>query len=113
MLPQIQGGEEKVIAYAAKSLMSKSQQNYSTTRKELLALVWATEHFEPYLTGARFTARTDHNALRWIKNFKGPRGVVARWLEKLEQFLFDIEHTPGKAHGNADGMSRVPHRPTT
>ena len=55
-------GLYRVIAYAAKAL-SKPQRNYSTTRKELLALIWAMEHFEPYLLGREFMARTDHNAL--------------------------------------------------
>ena len=50
VLSQVQHGEEKVIAYAAKSL-SKAERNYSTTRKELLAMIWGMEHFEPYLWG--------------------------------------------------------------
>ena len=33
---------------------------YSTTRKELLALVWSMEHFASYLIGKPFKARSDH-----------------------------------------------------
>lgn len=44
VLSQVQNGQERVIAYAAKSL-SKTERNYSTTRKELLAMVWGLEHF--------------------------------------------------------------------
>ena len=79
VLSQVQGGQECVIAYAARAL-SKA---YSITRKELLALVWGLEHFETYLYGRRFLARTDHDALCWLRNFKSPRGQVARWLERL------------------------------
>ena len=50
VLSQVQVGKERVIAYAARAL-SKAERNYSTTRKELLALVWGTEHFETYLYG--------------------------------------------------------------
>ena len=33
---------------------------------------------------------------------------MARWLEKLEEFTFSIEHRPGKKHLNADALSRLP-----
>ena len=98
---QVQGGNEHVIAYEACAL-SKVERNYSTTRKELLALVWGTEHFETYLYGRRFLARTDHSALQWLQNFKNPRGQVAHWLERLSDFNFEVEHHSGQLHGNAD-----------
>ena len=106
VLSQVQGGNERVIAYAARAL-SKAEGNYSTTRKELLALVWGAEHFETYLYGRRFLARTDHSALQWLQNFKNPRGQVARWLERLSDFDFEVEHRSGQSHGNADGLSRL------
>ena len=34
--------------------------------------------------------------------------MLARWLAKLQQFHFDIEHRPGAQHGNADGLSLCP-----
>ena len=34
--------------------------------------------------------------------------MLARWLAKLQQFHFSIEHRPGAQHGNADGLSRYP-----
>ena len=55
-----------------------------------------------------FTARTDHNALKWLNNFKEPKGQVARWIERLSIFNFTIEHRPDRKHGNADGVSRRP-----
>ena len=107
VLSQVQDGQERVIAYAARAL-SRAERNYSTTRKELLALVWGLEHFETYLFGRRFIARTDHNALRWLRNFKSPRGQVARWLERLSDFDFEVQHRSDQLHNNADGLSRFP-----
>ena len=107
VLSQFQGGKEHVIAFAA-HVITKAERNYSTNRKELLALVWGSEHFETYLYGRRFLARTDHNALQWLRNFKNPKGQVARWLERLSDFDFVVKHRPGSLHNNADGLSRLP-----
>ena len=107
VLSQIQDGVERVVAYGSRCL-SKSERNYCVTRKELLAVVHWTNHFRHYLLGAPFQLRTDHNALIWLHSFKQPEGQVARWLEKLSEFQYRIEHRPGKLHGNADGLSRRP-----
>uniref|UniRef100_A0A5S6Q3W1 Reverse transcriptase n=1 Tax=Trichuris muris TaxID=70415 RepID=A0A5S6Q3W1_TRIMR len=73
---------EHPAAYASRSL-SRAERNYCATRRELLAVVWAVEHFRPYLYGVKFTVRTDHNCLIWLKNFKEPQGQPARWIECL------------------------------
>ena len=78
---------ERVIAYPVRSL-SRAERNYSTTRKELLALVWGTEHFEAFLYGRRFPVTTDHSALQWLRNVKNTRGQVAWLLERLSEFDF-------------------------
>ncbi|KRZ13010.1 Retrovirus-related Pol polyprotein from transposon [Trichinella zimbabwensis] len=51
-------------------------------------------------------ARTDHNSLRWLRNFREPEGQVARWLERLAEFDFEVMHRPGRKHQNADALSR-------
>jgi hypothetical protein len=52
--------------------------------------------------------RTDHSALQWLKTFKEPVGQVARWIERLTEYDYDIEHLPGRLHANADALSRYP-----
>ena len=64
------------------------------------------QHFRQYLLGTPFTIRTDHSALTWLQNFKQPEGQLARWLEQLQEYEFTIIHRPGKAHCNADALSR-------
>jgi len=105
VLSQQINGSEQVVGYASCTL-TKAERQYCATRKEMLALVWGIRHFRPYLYGRCFKARTDHNSLRWLKNFREPEGQVARWLEILAEFDFDILHRPGKQHGNADSLSR-------
>ncbi|GFS97925.1 retrovirus-related Pol polyprotein from transposon opus [Trichonephila clavipes] len=101
--------QESVIAYFSKCL-SKSERNYSVTRKELLAIyiVKAVEHFHPYLYGQRFLLRTDHTSLTWLLNFKNLEGQIARWIQRLQEYDAEIRHRKGSAHGNAEALSRRP-----
>ncbi len=101
---------KKVIAYASKTL-SDSQRRYCTTNKELLAVVMAEELFKYYLTGRHFTVITDHASLTWLRNFREPEGMVARWISRLQPFDFAIIHRPGKHHSHADGLSCRTSRP--
>ena len=107
VLSQIQEGEEKVIAFHSKSL-SKSERNYCVTRKGLLAVVVAVKTYHHYLCGRQFLVRTDHGALKWLLKFKNPEGQLARWLELLGTYDFNIQHRSGICHGNAVALSRRP-----
>lgn len=98
--------QERVIAYGSKVLTS-AEKSYCTTRKELLAVVTFAEKFKCYLQGTPFTIRTDHQALKYLTTLKEPTGQLARWLEKLQDFNFSIEHRPGRKHTNADALSRL------
>ena len=105
--PLAQDAFEALIAYYSKSL-NPAQQKYCTTKRELLAIVSTLDHFKGYVWGPHFSVRTDHAALLWLTNLKNIQGMLARWLAKLQQFNFDIEHRPGTQHGNADGLSCCP-----
>ena len=108
VLSQVQNdGQERVVAYASR-LLSKTERKYSVIHKELLAVVVFLNHFRQYLLGKKFTLRTDHGSLLWLRNFKEPEGQLARWLERLEEFQFEVVHRKGKIHCNADAMSRIP-----
>ena len=73
-----------------------------------MAVVKSIHHFHHYLYGRQFTVRTDHAALKWLLNFRNPEGQIARWIERLQHYNFQIEHRPGATHGNADALSRRP-----
>ena len=110
VLSQIgQDAAEHVIAYGSRAL-TKSERNYCTTRKEMLALVTFIKHFRPYLLGREFVVRTDHQALKWLQTFRDAEGQVARWQEALQEYNFRCIHRPGVKHGNADALSRRPAR---
>ena len=86
--------------------MTTTQQNYCATRRELLAVIASLQHFRHYCLNVQVILRTDHHSLKWLKTFKKPEGILARWLETLSEFQLTIEHRPGRIHSNADGLSR-------
>ena len=107
VLSQLQDGQERVVAYGSKSL-SKAERNYCVTDRELLAVRFFVEHYKHYLLGQKFTVRSDHQALKWLFSLKDPKSRIARWIEDLSAYDFEIQYRPGKKHGNADSMSRCP-----
>ena len=108
VLSQIQeNGQEKVISYESKN-PSKTQQNYCTTMRELLASVVFIKHFHHYLLGRKFMLRTDHASLKWLVNFREPEGMLPRWLSVLSSYDSKTQHRKGALHSNADGLSRQP-----
>lgn len=99
-------GSDRPVAYASRTL-NDSELNYSTIEKELLAIVWATKYFRPYLFGRKFKVVTDHKPLQWLLNLREPNSRLTRWRLKLAEYNFTIIYKKGKANTNADALSRV------
>jgi len=104
VLSQRIGGIERPIFFSR--VMNVTQRNYCTTRRELLAVICALQHFRHYLLRNKIVLRTDRHSLKWLQTFKRPEGILARWVETLAEFDFVIEHRPGRLHSNVDGVSR-------
>jgi hypothetical protein len=79
------------VAYFSKHL-SKQQQNYSTSEKELLAIVLSLEYFKQFVYGRPITILTDHQPLKYLLTVEEPAQRLARWLEKLKMFDCTIEY---------------------
>jgi len=103
---QTEDGTEQVIAYASKTL-SAAQRNWTTTERECFAIVYGFQQYRHYLLGQKVTVITDHAALRWLLESKEPTGRLARWLQKLSEFEYVIQHRAGRIHNNADMLSRI------
>ena len=82
VLSQVQDGVEKVVAYYSRVLNS-TERKYCVTRRELLAVVKAVDHFHHYLYGCHFIVHSDHGSLRWLMAFKKLEGQMVRWLNFL------------------------------
>nr|GFA05953.1 reverse transcriptase domain-containing protein [Tanacetum cinerariifolium] len=75
------------IHYASKT-MTEAQIHYTTTEKEMLAVVYAFEKFRPYLVLSKSIVYTDHSALKYllIKKYAKPSACA------LEILIFQIVH---------------------
>lgn len=99
-------GKDLPICFASRTL-NHAESNYSTIERELLAIVWAVNHFRPYLYGRKFTIVTDHRPLQWLFSCKDPGSRLLRWRLKLEEYEYNIVYKQGKVNSNADCLSRI------
>ena len=108
----VRPGVEQTVSYFSRTL-SQAERKYEVTHKKMLALVDSLRHFRCYVLGKKFKVRTDHSAFQCLRTFKEPVGQVAKRIERLAEYDYDIEHRPGKQHANADALSRYPVRVST
>ncbi|CAM8926445.1 unnamed protein product [Rhodiola kirilowii] len=95
-----------VIYYASRTL-DPAQRNYSTTEKELLAVVFALEKFRSYLLGATVIVYSDHAAIRYLMKKKEAKPRLIRWIFLLQEFDMEIRDKKGIENTVADHLSRI------
>ena len=108
-LSQVQNEQEVPIAYASHTLTA-AEKNYATNEREALGVLWALEHWEPYLLGRKFTLRCDHKPLGALLQHSSQRkrDKFIRWSERLSRFDFTFEYIAGISNCVADCLSRLP-----
>jgi hypothetical protein len=82
VLSQSKDKKQYAISYASKTLTGP-QLNYSTTQKELLAMVFAIEKFRSYLVGTKLVVYTDHAILKYLLTKKDAKPHLIRWILPL------------------------------
>ncbi|RVW95263.1 Retrovirus-related Pol polyprotein from transposon opus [Vitis vinifera] len=106
VLGQREDGKPYVVYYASKTL-NDAQKNYTTTEKELLAVVFALDKFRNYLLGTSIVIFTDHSALKYLLNKKDAKARLIRWILLLQEFNIQIKDKQGVENVVADHLSRV------
>ncbi|GJS36408.1 reverse transcriptase domain-containing protein [Tanacetum coccineum] len=94
------------IHYASKT-MTEAESNYTTTEKEMLAVVYAFEKFRSYLIMNKSVVYTDHSALKYLFNKKDAKARLLRWILLLQEFDFSVIDTKGAENYAADHLSRL------
>jgi transposase InsO family protein len=103
---QERDGKWHPIAYYSKKF-SSAEERYDVHDKELLAIVYALEHWRVYAESCSdLTIFTDHKNLTHFTTTKQLNRRQVRWSEMLGQYQFKIVYTPGKDNGRADALSR-------
>jgi len=92
------------IYYASKTL-NDAQENYTTTEKELLAVVFAFDKFRSYLVLSKTIVFTDHSALRFLFAKKDAKPRLIRWILLLSEFDIEIKDKRGAENVAADHLS--------
>nr|GEW17039.1 DNA-directed DNA polymerase [Tanacetum cinerariifolium] len=87
--------------------MTEAQIHYTTTEKEMLAVVYAFEKFRPYLFLSKSIVYTDHSALKYLLSKQYAKLRLLRWVLLLQEFDITIHDKKGSENLAADHLSRL------
>ena len=96
----------KAIYYANKTF-NEAHENYSTTKKEMLEIVFACEKFRPYILGSHVIIHTDHATIKYLMEKKEAKPRLIRWVLLLQEFDLEIKDKRGCDNVITDHLSRV------
>ncbi|MGL5708693.1 MAG: reverse transcriptase domain-containing protein [Aeromonas sp.] len=105
ILAQEDENRKRNMIYAFSRKLDQTQSKYSTTDKELLALVKGIEHFRHFLLGREFIVETDHKALQYLWTNKNLNTRLFRWALRLQEYSFIPRYIKGEVNP-ADILSR-------
>jgi len=107
VLQQDQGKGLQPIAFMSKKMLD-AETRYPVHEQELLAIINSLSNWRHYLSGRKFTVKTDHKSLQYFKTQPMLSGRQSRWKDVIANFDFDIEYIEGPTNAVADGLSRRP-----
>ena len=96
--------------------MNRAETHYTTSKKELLAIVWGMKYFRPYLYWRKFNIVSDHKPLVWVVNVMDPGSRLMRWRIQLAEYEDEIVKKRGSQNtfsmigsvGRVKGRTDIP-----
>ena len=101
-----ESGAPRYISFQARTL-SSSERNYSATKRELLAVVFAFARFHHFIYGRRFCVYSDHHALIHLQTQPRLNSMMQNWYQELFEYDFVVYHRPGIQNVLPDRLSRL------
>ncbi|GJU42524.1 reverse transcriptase domain-containing protein [Tanacetum coccineum] len=86
--------------------MNNAQEHYTTTKKELLAVVFSFDKFRQYLVLSKIVVYTDHSALKYLFSKQDTKPRLIRWVLLLQGFNIEIKEKKNEELA-ADHLSRL------
>jgi hypothetical protein len=102
---QVQDSSWQPITFISRAL-TRTETNYSTTEKDLLAILWAFNKLHPYLHRTEVIVETYHQPLVALVNKRHPPGRLLHWTLALKEYKFNITYRKGDDNYVADSLSR-------
>ncbi|GKB58081.1 reverse transcriptase domain-containing protein [Tanacetum coccineum] len=100
-------GKHFLPSHYASKTMTEAETNYTTTEKEMLAIIYTFEKFRSYLIMNKSVVYTDHSALKYLFNKKDAKARLLRWVLLLQEFDFSVIDTKGAENYAADHLSHL------
>ncbi|GBG41400.1 hypothetical protein CBR_g77296, partial [Chara braunii] len=107
VLQQDDGNGLSPVEFMSKKIKTQKLQD-STYEKELYALVSALKHWKHFLLGRHFKIFSDHSTLQWLKSQGELNDKLARYIQFIDLFDFELKHKKGCYNKVADALSRRP-----
>ena len=96
-----------IAIYYASKTFNEAQENYSTTEKEMLEIVFACEKFRPYILGSHVIIHTYHASIKYLMAKKDAKPRLIIWVLLLQEFDLQIKDEKGNDNVIANHLSRI------
>jgi hypothetical protein len=107
ILAQPRDGAMDNPTYFSSRKLSQDERNYTTTEREVLAMIYALHKFIHYLLGSHFKFFTDHSTLKYLVSKPVLEGIICQWLLLFQEFSFEVIIKPRRCNMGPDHLSRL------